>query len=150
MTRVSRRLDPKVVEILGRAKALLTEGKLTEALACYTAAFAELTATGDHFQASNVAHMAGVADSDPHAKLRWNTQALQEANAVDDRDSVAPFYASLYNNLAVSHSLLGDRDEAVRCLRAAWSHVGAIEPGPYAERVTETIRKRLADLEVRS
>ena len=142
--------DPDVIRILDDAKALLAQRKLPEALATYAAALDDLIAQGDHFAASNVAHMAGVADPDPVAKLRWNRQALQEADAVADRDSVASFYASLYNNLAVSHALLGHRDEAVRCLRTAWSHTDALEPGPYAERVTETIRKRLAELEGRN
>jgi hypothetical protein len=144
-----RHLEPGVIRVLDDAKALLAERRLPAAMAIYAAAFDELIAKGEHFAASNVAHMAGVADPDPVAKLRWNTQALREADAVADRDGVASFYASLYNNLAVSHALLGDQAESLRCLRLASSHVAALEPGPYAEQVTATITRRLAELERR-
>jgi tetratricopeptide (TPR) repeat protein len=143
------RLGPAAVRVLDRAKALMAEGKITEALATYAAAFDELVARGDHFAASNVAHLAGVADPDPAAKMDWNTKALREADAVADRDSVASFYPSLYNNLAFSHSLLGNREEALRCLRTAWSHRDVLELGPYADRVTGAIKKRIAELEAR-
>jgi len=92
--------------------------------------------------------MAGVAEPDPQAKLAWNQRALEEAERVEDRESVAGFYPSLYNNLAFSYSQLGEDSEARRCTLVAWSHIGALEPGPYADRVREAIRKRLAKLGV--
>lgn len=116
---MKRDLDPDARRILDQAKALLAEGKAAEATAAYSAAFDEFAASGDHFSASNIAHTAGVAEPDPAAKLTWNERALREANACEDRASVAGSYASLYNNLALSHSLLGDREEARRCIREA-------------------------------
>lgn len=144
---VTQRLDAEARRILDEAKVLLADNKLAEAMRVYSDAFDALRARGDHFSTSNIAHMAGVAEPTPRGKLMWNHRALQEADAVDDRESVAGSYASLYNNLAYSHSLLGDRNEALRCLRAAWTHVVAIAPGPYADLVRSAIQKRLVELE---
>lgn len=140
-------LAADVKRVLDEAKTLLAAAKPTEAMNVYSKAFDAFTARGDHFSASNVAHMAGVAEPTPGGKLIWNERALHEADAVEDRESVAGFYASLYNNLAFSHALLGDRDEARRCIREAWIHVGAIEPGQYADQVRAAIQKRLAQFE---
>lgn len=144
---MKRQLDADVKRVLDEAKALMAAANVAEAMKVYSDAFEALAARGDHFSASNVAHMAGVAEPDPARKLEWNERALSEADAVEDRQSVAGFYASLYNNLAFSHSLLDNRAEALRCIRMARTHVGAIEPGPYADRVKSAIQKRLVELE---
>ena len=143
-------LSPSVLRVLDSAAALVRETRVAEALALCTEAFEDLMAKADHFGASNVAHMAGVAEPDPVEMLRWNKLALREADAVADRGSVAKFYASLYNNLAISHELVGDRGEATRCARLAWSNASALEPGPYAEHVRGAIKRHLQELESRS
>jgi hypothetical protein len=75
--------------------------------------------------------MAGVADEDPVAKHNWNVLALREAEAF-------------------SHLRLGEEGEALRFLRLARSHFGALEPGPYADRVNSAITMRLEELEARA
>ena len=56
--------------------------------------------------------MAGVIEPDPARKLDWNVNALREADAAADRERIRGFYASLHNNLAFSHAMLGNLDEA--------------------------------------
>jgi tetratricopeptide (TPR) repeat protein len=132
--------------VLAEAKALIAEGDVPAALDRYRAAFEELVAKNEHYDASNVAHMAGTLDEDLATKLIWNVLALHEADAETDRASVAWFYPSLHNNLAYAYAHLGDKDETLAQLRKAWARVGALEPGPYADRVRETIRRRLDEL----
>jgi hypothetical protein len=132
---------------IAEAKALLSSGDTAGAVARYRESFDRLVELGEHSDASTLAHMAGVAEPDPGSKNVWNTLALREAEAEPDRASIAWFYPSLYNNLAVSHAQRGEPAEALRCLRLAWANVAALEPGAYAERVTATIRKRLDELE---
>ena len=143
---MNKQLDPAVRQVLDRAKGLIADGDVSAALQLYTAAFDDLVATSDHFSASNVAHMAGVAEPEPSLKHEWNERALHEADAVVDRDSVSAFYPSLHNNLGYSHSMLGNERAARYHVREAWRHVDALEPGPYADRVKATIRRRLAEL----
>lgn len=141
-------LDPEVRAVLDEARRLIDEGRAADALEVYVSALGERLARADHFGASNIAHMAGVVEPKPGAKLEWNRRALAEAEAVSDRGSVAEFYPSLYNNLAYSYSVLGNDDEARRCLRVAWSHIGSLKPRAYADRTMQAIRKRLAELGV--
>ncbi len=128
------------------AKELVAGGRVDAALERYGETWASLVARAEHFSASHVAHMAGVADPDPEAKLRWNERAIAAADAEPDRAAIAWFYPSLYNNLAYSLVLLGRRADALRAERAAWSHIDDLEPGPYADQVRDAIQRRLAEL----
>ncbi len=133
--------------VFADAKALIAAGDVATALERYRAAFEELVLKGEHYDASNIAHMAGVADEEPATKHLWNILALREADAEPDRASVAGLYPSLYHNLAYSHLQLGEKDEGRRCLEQAWAHVGALEPGPYGDRVKAAIKTRLDEFE---
>ena len=133
--------------ILERAKALIAAQRPQDALTAYKIGWDDTVAHGDHLGASTIAHMAGVAEPDLAAKLEWNERALGEADAEPDRAGMEPLYPSLYNNLAVSHALLGDRVAALRYLRLARDRLGSLEPGPYADRVREAILKRLTEFE---
>jgi hypothetical protein len=143
---MTRAPGPFAASVLAEATALITAGDLPAALERYRVAFEELTAKNEHHDASHVAHLAGTVDEDLATKLIWNVLALHEADAETDRASVAWFYPSLHNNLAYSYARLGDRDETLVQLRQAWAHVDALEPGPYADRVRETIKRRLDEL----
>ena len=144
---MTRPPGPRAAAAFAGAKALLAGGDAPVALERYRTAFDELIATGEHYDASNIAHMAGVAEEDPARKHHWNVLALREAEAEPDRASVAGFYPSLDHNLAFSHLGLGDDTEALRCLRLARSHFDALEPGPYADRVKAAVTTRLEQLE---
>ena len=145
-----RQPDAGLMKVMRDAKELLGAGNVDAALELYDDAWTAYLSSGEHFNASNVAHMAGVADPDPARKQLWNERALAAAEAEPDRESIAGFYSSLYNNLAYSLVLLGRRAEALDALRTAWSHVGALDPGPYADQVRTAIKKRLDELEAES
>ena len=135
------------MKVMRDAKELLGAGNVSAAVDLYDETWTRYLSRGEHFNASNVAHMAGVADPDPARKQLWNERALAAADAEPDRESIAGFYPSLYNNLAYSLVLLDRRGEALDALRTAWSHTGALDPGPYADQVRTAIKKRLDELE---
>jgi hypothetical protein len=143
---MTREPGPVAKDAIAAAKELVAHGDTLAALERYREAFEQLAQDGGHADASTVAHMAGTIDEDLATKLIWNVLALREADAETDRASVAWFYPSLHNNLAYSYAQLGDKDETLAQLRQAWAHVDALEPGPYGDRVKETIRKRLDEL----
>ncbi|MHB8631269.1 MAG: hypothetical protein ACYC9W_05005, partial [Candidatus Limnocylindria bacterium] len=104
---------------------------------------------GDHYHASVVAHMAGVAEGDTANKHQWNIDALREADAAVDRVRVAGLYASLYSNLAFSHVLLGELDEALRSQQRAIECLADIDPGPYQDRVVAGAAAQLERIQAR-
>lgn len=142
----ARQPDAEVMRVLRDTKALLAEGQTALALDLFEESWASLVARAQHFSASHVAHMAGVADPDPSGKLLWNERAIAAAEAEPDRASIAWFYPSLYHNLAHALVLLDRREEAIRAERTAWSHLGALEPGPYGDQTRSVIQQRLAQL----
>jgi len=138
--------DPLVRSALDEAKALLAAGQIPAALAVYQRTWDTLVAKGDHFHASVVAHMAGVAEPDPVKKHKWNIAALREADAAPDLMRARGMYSSLYNNLGMSDSITGEPAEAVRCFELAASHLDEIGPGPYADQVRGGIERNRARL----
>jgi hypothetical protein len=99
---------------LDEAKAKVAAGDLPGALALYRETWERVVDWGDHGHAGVAAHMAGVAEPDPEAKLQWNLNALREAEADSGHPLVATFSPSLYNNPAFSYELIGDRAQALR------------------------------------
>lgn len=138
--------DPVVKAALDEAKAHLAVSDVSAALRVYERAWSDAIARQDHAHASVIAHMAGVAEPGPQRKLRWNLDALREADAVGDHPLVRTFYPSLYNNLAISYAQLGERAEALRYMELAASRLGDLEPGPYADRVRASVEAQLAKL----
>jgi hypothetical protein len=143
---MTRPPGPLATAAIAEAKTRIAAGDALAGLERYRAAFEELVATDQHYDASTIAHMAGTIDEDAATKLIWNVLALREADAEPDRGSVAWFYPSLHNNLAYSYAQLGDKEETLIQLREAWARVGALEPGPYGDRVKAAIRERLDEL----
>lgn len=90
--------------------------------------------------------MAGVAEPDPAKKHEWNVAALREADADPQTIRSRGMYASLYNNLGMSHSVNGRRAEALRAYEVASAHVDEIDPGPYADQVRAGIERNVARL----
>lgn len=128
------------------ARTLLAGGDPAGSLVVYQRLWDRLVAQRDHFHATVVAHMAGVVEPDNDRKHDWNVAALREADAAEPRADVAGLYASLYNNLAYSLAMRGDREAARRSLEIARTHFAGLEPGPYADQVKRTIEDRLAKL----
>ena len=142
--------DPTVKAALDAAKERIVAGDAVGALEIYRGAWDAATARGDHAHASVIAHMAAIAETDPRQKLRWNVDALREADAAGGHPLVATFYPSLYSNLAFSYVQLGDNAEALRYMELAASRLGDLEPGPYGDRVRSTVETQLTALRSRS
>jgi hypothetical protein len=103
--------DPLVKAALDEAKAKVAQVTCPVRSRCIARRVVE---RGDHGHAGVAAHMAGVAEPDREARLQWNLNALREAEADSGHPLVATFSPSLYNNLAFSYELIGDRAQALR------------------------------------
>jgi tetratricopeptide (TPR) repeat protein len=120
--------DPEIWASLESARQHAQAGRTADALAAYEASWDRALAHADHFQAMVTAHMAGVAEPDAAKKHRWNVLALEHADAIADVVHARGMYSSLYNNLGLSHSLMGDHAEARRCFERALSLVAEMRP----------------------
>ena len=83
-------------------------GQMTEACGLYWQAW---QSAGDDYQACIAAHYVARCQQSPAETLRWNLEALQRAQKVDE-ERVSHFYPSLYLNLGRSYEQLGDLDQA--------------------------------------
>lgn len=81
-------IDPRIWPRLEEARELLRQGDVSGALDRYTSTWGECVATADHYHASVIAHMAGVAEPDTVKKHEWNLRAISEADQVADRSVV--------------------------------------------------------------
>ena len=86
------------------------EGRKDDACERYRQAWDAAT---DDYEACIAAHYMARCQESPEEILRWNQEALERANAVND-GSTQDFYPSLYLNLGHSHELLGNQGEAKR------------------------------------
>lgn len=84
------------------------EGRSDDARRLYQQAW---EASQNDYEACIAAHYMARFQTMPEVRLRWNQEALDRANRVED-ESVEEFYPSLYLNLGRSHELLGNRAEA--------------------------------------
>src|SRR2546423_4793401 len=133
--------DPEVWADLEEAKGQLKNGETARALATYRQGYERCLARKDHYHATVIAHMAGVAEPDPTKKHDWNLAALREADAVADRDRVKDTYASNYNNLGMSHAQRGERAQAIDAFERALAHVANVPAGPYAHQCRAPIER---------
>lgn len=138
--------DPRVRAVLDEARALIADRNVPAALEKYTRMWDDLVAEGDHFHACVIAHMAGVAEPDTAKKHEWNVAALREADAIPETMRWRGMYASLYNNLGMSHAAQGRSDEARHCFELALGHLDEIEPGPYKEQSRAGIERNVGRL----
>lgn len=113
------------------------EGRNRDALALFEQAW---EASSNDFDACIAAHYVARHQPDAEATFRWNQEALQRADAVQD-DRVRGFYASLYLNLGHSYEQLGDAGKASECFQQAAARLGDVPEGPYGD----IVRKGVAD-----
>lgn len=84
--------------------------RLDDARALYQQAWDTAT---DDYEACIAAHYVARFQDTPEETFRWNQEALNRADAVND-DRVKAFYPSLYVNMGKSYEELGNREEAER------------------------------------
>lgn len=101
--------NPVIALCVAGSRAEL-EGRRADAYALYARAWEAAT---DDYEACVAAHYVARGATSPQEILRWNREALERAEAVDD-ERVQAFYPSLYLNMGRSYELLGEQAEAER------------------------------------
>lgn len=86
------------------------EGKIKVARALYRQAWEKAT---DDYEACIAAHYVARHQESPAETFRWNQEALEHADKVQDA-RVQEFYPSLYLNMGHSYELLDNLVEAQR------------------------------------
>lgn len=86
------------------------EGRIEDARVLYKQAWEQAT---DDYEKCVAAHYVARYQESPQEKWRWNQEALDRAEAVQD-GRVQDFYPSLYLNMGHAHELLGNLEEAER------------------------------------
>ena len=138
--------DPDIWSVLETARAQSEAGDTATALSSYAALWETCINKRDHYHASVVAHLAGVAESDIPKKHEWNLRALREAEAVPDQSRVKETYASTLNNLGMSYAQLGHHEKAREIFDRAVRSADDLAPGPYADAVRSGIERNIARL----
>jgi tetratricopeptide (TPR) repeat protein len=111
------------------------QGRFEDARALFTQAW-ELSA--DDFEACVAAHYLARHQDSLLEMLRWNQEALDRANAVQD-ERVKSFYPSLYLNIAYSYEMLEDLEEARRFYTLAEGSLADLPDDPYGDIVRHGI-----------
>ena len=101
-------LNNPIIKLCAKGTRAEFEGKKDDACELYCQAW---NAATDDYEACITAHYMARCHSSPEQILRWNQEALERANAVND-ESAKDFYPSLYLNMGHSFELLGNQDEA--------------------------------------
>lgn len=110
----------------------------------------ELGEHGNPIVRCSVAHyLADLQGQDHRSSLRWNAEAVREANRVDDPEYVDPdlgvstalLYPSLLLNLAEDHRNLGEFEKAVSVLSAARESLARLHPDDRPLGVPEALDK---------
>ena len=102
--------DNPVIQLCIQGTQAELEGRIEAAQLVYQQAWD--TAQND-YEACIAAHYVARFQATPEQTLRWNLEALEYANQVND-DRVKEFYPSLYLNLGHSFELVGNQVEAQR------------------------------------
>jgi hypothetical protein len=111
------------------------EGRLDEARDLFGQAWA---GRRDAFEAGIAAHYVARHQDSPEETLRWNEEALMQAEAVGD-ERVRGFFASLYLNLGHEHEALGHTAEARRFYDLAAAELDQAPGGRYGDVVPSGI-----------
>ena len=110
-----------VIQLCTQGTRAEFEGRANDAHEIYRQAW---DLAKDDYEACIAAHYVARFQATPEEALRWNQQALERANRVND-DRVKEFYPSLYLNLGHSYEKLGNQGEAQRYYGLA-AQLGAV------------------------
>lgn len=94
----------------------------------------------DDLDACIAAHYLARHQPSPEETLRWNSEALERADAVGD-ERVAGFYPSLLLNMGWSHEQLGDRAEALRWYDLAAARLDELPDDRYGDVVRDGVAR---------
>ncbi|MDB5036115.1 MAG: hypothetical protein JWQ98_3356 [Chlorobi bacterium] len=137
-------MDPEnpVVKLCAEGMQAEMEGRPDDARDLFMRAWDRAT---DDYEACIAAHYVARHQETPEETLRWNLEALNRAEAVDD-GRIDGFRPSLYLNMGWSHEVLGDRAEAARYYTLAEKEVAGLPANGYGALVRGGIaegRKRV-------
>ena len=126
-------LDPDnpIVRLCVAGMSAEGEGRMDEARALFAQAWAERQ---EALEACIAAHYVARHQDSPEETLRWNEEALRQAEAVGD-ERVQGFWASLYLNLGHAHEALGHTVEARACYDRAAADLDGVPDGRYGDMV---------------
>ena len=100
------------------------------------------TLSTTHFERCISAHYVARHQPTAELALRWNEQAMDDAERISD-GSAARFLPSLYLNLGKSHEDLGNAAEAQRFYQCAADQIGCLAAGAYRDIVQDGINRGL-------
>src|SRR4051812_32087629 len=132
-------MDPNnaVVKLCAQGMEEESKGNAEEAAALFEQAWIKST---NDFERCIAAHYVARHQPSPPLALRWNQEAMDCANRVDD-GSVAEFLPSLYLNLGKSYEDLGNAERASELYQCAADRVDALPRGAYRDIVEDGIRR---------
>lgn len=108
--------------------------------------FDEQATAGAHYRACVIAHYIGfLSVNEPEEQLRWNRVALDHADRADQQE-VASFMPSLCGSVGAALRARGHDQDALMWYERAAAHLDALEPGPYADKLTAQIHDSIAAL----
>jgi tetratricopeptide (TPR) repeat protein len=96
----------------------------------------------DDYDACVAAHYVARHQATPQEALRWNQEALDRADALNDA-SVHGFYPSLYLNMGKAYEDVGNREQARRYYELAATKLGGLPEGKYGDVVRDAVERGL-------
>lgn len=137
---MSHNVDQMNPVVLLCAEGIAAEGTPPEARRLFELAWATRR---DDYDAAVAAHFLARHQPTAEETLRWNTLAVQHAEAVAD-GRAAEFLASLYLNLGDAQANVGNTIAAAAAARQAAAHLATLPLGGYREFVAFGIRRLAA------
>ncbi|HEY8931670.1 MAG TPA: hypothetical protein VIM55_20880 [Mucilaginibacter sp.] len=133
--------DPNnpVVKLCVSGMELEAQGKIAEAHELFEQAW---NSASNDFERFTAAHYLARNQQDPKDNLYWNREALRFA-LILSHEGVKPQLPSLYLNVAKSHEILGEVDEAKSNYQAAAEHSVHLPEGGYGSLIKSGINAGL-------
>jgi tetratricopeptide (TPR) repeat protein len=134
-------MDPNnpVIKLCAEGMKAETEGRTDEAHILFVQAWEQ---SKNDYDACVAAHYVARHQKTPEEILRWNKEALDRADAVNDQ-RVQGFYPSLYLNMGKSYEDLGNSEEARRHYELAAAEMNNLPEGRYGDVVRGGIKRGL-------
>ena len=132
-------IDPAnpIVALCVRGMQAEAEHRFDEARALFQQAW---DGHGSEYEASVAAHFLARQQSSLEDALLWNQRALDSALEAS-LDDIRGFLPSLYLNLAHSHEMLGQLDQAEHYLALGESRVAELPESPYGAVVRDGLTR---------
>ncbi|MEV6694521.1 hypothetical protein AB0M35_23915 [Micromonospora sp. NPDC051196] len=135
-------LDNPVLKLCQDGMRAEAEGRAADARALFERAWARRT---DSYDACIAAHYLARHQDHPEEVLRWNQEALRQADAVDDT-RISALYPSLHVSVAMAYERLSNLAAARAAFARAADHVAVLPADTYGEQLRTAITDGLRRL----